>query len=123
MCGPPRRATRTRRFRWILITAAGGLLFALLHIREWFGLIHEGVRLFRKPMGRTAVWRSVLYHYRTTPDSTLPWRYRCVIVVGARYKRGRFDADDVEVAGLYWHFVDLVWMFVVPFVYLLNVAK
>jgi heme/copper-type cytochrome/quinol oxidase subunit 3 len=24
--------------------------------------------------------------------------------------------------GLYWHFVDLVWMFVVPFVYLLNLA-
>ena len=25
--------------------------------------------------------------------------------------------------GLYWHFVDLVWMFVVPLVYLLNVAQ
>jgi cytochrome c oxidase subunit 3 len=26
----------------------------------------------------------------------------------------------VEIAGLYWHFVDLVWMFVFPLVYLLN---
>jgi heme/copper-type cytochrome/quinol oxidase subunit 3 len=26
------------------------------------------------------------------------------------------------VTGLYWHFVDLVWMFVVPFVYLMNLS-
>jgi len=30
---------------------------------------------------------------------------------------------DLEIWGLYWHFVDLVWMFVVPFVYLLNVKR
>ena len=34
-----------------------------------------------------------------------------------------FNADDLEITGLYWHFVDLVWMFVVPLVYLLNVSK
>ena len=28
--------------------------------------------------------------------------------------------EDVEVAGLYWHFVDLVWMFVFPLVYLMS---
>jgi cytochrome c oxidase subunit 3 len=38
------------------------------------------------------------------------------------YGKGKFDDDDVEVSGLYWHFVDLVWMFVVPLVYLLNLA-
>jgi cytochrome c oxidase subunit 3 len=26
----------------------------------------------------------------------------------------------VEVAGLYWHFVDLVWMFIFPLVYLMS---
>ena len=31
-----------------------------------------------------------------------------------------YDADDVEVAGLYWHFVDLVWMFIFPLVYLMS---
>jgi len=36
---------------------------------------------------------------------------------------GRRNAEDMEVTGLYWHFVDLVWMFVVPFVYLLNMAR
>jgi len=31
-----------------------------------------------------------------------------------------YDAQDVEVAGLYWHFVDLVWMFIFPLVYLMS---
>ena len=35
--------------------------------------------------------------------------------------RGKFSYEDVEVSGLYWHFVDLVWMFVFPLVYLMSV--
>jgi cytochrome c oxidase subunit 3 len=31
-----------------------------------------------------------------------------------------YDAVDVEVSGLYWHFVDLVWMFIFPLVYLMS---
>ena len=40
-------------------------------------------------------------------------------------RRGLFTPEyyaPVDVTALYWHFVDLVWMFVVPFVYLLNLA-
>ena len=42
-----------------------------------------------------------------------------VITLG--FRRGRFDAGHVETTALYWHFVDLVWMFVFPLVYLMNV--
>src|SRR4051812_19463923 len=31
-----------------------------------------------------------------------------------------YDAHDVEVSGLYWRFVDLVWMFIFPLVYLMS---
>src|ERR1700692_1774304 len=31
-----------------------------------------------------------------------------------------YDAHDVEVSGLSWHFVDLVWMFIFPLVYLMS---
>src|SRR3989449_4956461 len=31
-----------------------------------------------------------------------------------------YDAHDVEVSGLYWHFVDLVWMFILPLFYLMS---
>jgi cytochrome c oxidase subunit 3 len=40
-------------------------------------------------------------------------------VIAARLNK--FNAEDVEVSGLYWHFVDLVWMFVFPLIYLLSV--
>ena len=33
--------------------------------------------------------------------------------------RGRYVAKHVEIAGLYWHFVDLVWILIFTFVYLL----
>ena len=36
------------------------------------------------------------------------------------FKPKVYDASDVEVAGLYWHFVDLVWMFIFPLVYLMS---
>ncbi|MFZ1136657.1 MAG: cytochrome c oxidase subunit 3 [Candidatus Korobacteraceae bacterium] len=108
--------------RWIVITAAFGLLFALLHIREWFGLIHEGVGLSHNPWGEplfgAAFFTITGLHLLHVTAGIV-----ALVIVGAWYSGGRLDADDVEVAGLYWHFVDLVWMFVVPFVYLLNVAK
>ena len=34
-----------------------------------------------------------------------------------------YDSSDVEVAGLYWHFVDLVWMFIFPLVYLMSTTN
>ena len=39
------------------------------------------------------------------------------------YNQGRYDSSHVETAGLYWHFVDLVWMFVFPLMYLMNAAR
>jgi cytochrome c oxidase subunit 3 len=38
------------------------------------------------------------------------------------FGRGKFNSDHVEVSGLYWHFVDLVWMFVFPMIYLMSVS-
>ena len=44
--------------------------------------------------------------------------YLAIVALG--FKRGKYDTEDVEVSGLYWHFVDLVWMFIFPMVYLLS---
>jgi len=42
----------------------------------------------------------------------------CTVIVWLKPKV--YDSSDVEVAGLYWHFVDLVWMFIFPLVYLMS---
>ena len=43
-----------------------------------------------------------------------------LLIICQAVVRGKFKAEDVEVSGLYWHFVDLVWMFIFPLVYLMS---
>ena len=108
-------------FRWTIITAIGGVLFALLHIREWLALIGEGMTLFHNPWG-TGLFGSSFFCITGLHLLHVTGGVIALLTVGIRYNGGRYNADDLEVTGLYWHFVDLVWMFVVPFVYLLNLA-
>jgi len=116
-----RAGDKAKAFQWILITAALGILFGLLHIREWMGLIGEGMRMFKNPWGNGLFGASFFtitgLHLTHVLSGVV-----ALITVGVRYKGGRYNSDDIEVLGLYWHFVDLVWMFVVPLVYLLNLS-
>jgi cytochrome c oxidase subunit III len=109
-------------FRWILITAAAGAVFALLHMREWMGMIDEGVTLFHNPWGSglfgAAFFSITGLHLLHVTSGVI-----ALLVVGVRYQGGRYNADDIEILGLYWHFVDIVWMFVVPLIYLFNIAR
>src|SRR5207247_1014933 len=46
-----------------------------------------------------------------------------VAVLADQTHRGRFGADynsPVEVGGLYWHFVDVIWLFLLPLLYLVS---
>ncbi len=107
-------------FRWTLVTAALGVVFAALHLREWMGMIHEGVTLFANPWG-TSLFGASFYTITGLHLTHVLGGVVALLAVGLRYRSGRYNADDIEILGLYWHFVDLVWMFVVPFVYLMNV--
>ena len=113
---------KSTTLRWTFITVAGGLLFALLHIREWFGLIGEGVRLFQNPWG-SPMFGATFFAITGLHLTHVVGGVIALTVVALGYKRGRYNSDDIEIWSLYWHFVDLVWMFVVPMVYLLNVAR
>jgi cytochrome c oxidase subunit 3 len=117
-----KKGDRSAAFRWILITALGGVIFALLHLREWMGLIDEGVRLYKNPWGND-LFGAAFFSITGLHLTHVTVGVIVLIVVALRYKGGRSNADDLEITGLYWHFVDLVWMFVVPLVYLLNVSK
>jgi cytochrome c oxidase subunit III len=113
---------KRRAFRWIMITAAGGALFALLHIREWLVLIDEGMRMFKNPWG-TGIFGASFFSITGLHLLHVTGGVIALVAVGIRYMRGRYGPDDVEITGLYWHFVDLVWMFVVPLVYLMNYSR
>ena len=108
-------------FRWTMITAVFGIVFALLHVREWFGLIGEGMTLLKNPWG-TGLFGAAFFSVTGLHLTHVVCGVIALLVVALRYKGGRYNGDDIEILGLYWHFVDLVWMFVVPLVYLLNLA-
>jgi cytochrome c oxidase subunit 3 len=112
---------KAKAFRWTMITAVFGLMFAALHIREWMGLIGEGTTIFRNPWG-TPLFGSLFFSITGLHLLHVTGGVVALVAVGIRYRGGRYKADDLEITGLYWHFVDLVWMFVVPLVYLLNLA-
>ena len=104
---------------WLVATALGGIAFDILHIHEWLGLIGEGVRPFQNPWG-TPMFGAAFFTMTGLHmlHVTIGVVYLLIIAVG--FGRRKFSAADVEVSGLYWHFVDLVWMFIFPLVYLLS---
>ena len=108
-------------FRWTMITAVAGIVFALLHVREWLALIDEGMTLLKNPWG-TGLFGASFFSITGLHLTHVASGVIALIVVGMRYKGGRYKSDDIEILGLYWHFVDLVWMFVVPLVYLMNLS-
>jgi cytochrome c oxidase subunit III len=112
---------KAKAFRWMMITAVFGILFAVLHIREWMGMISEGATLFHNPWG-TPLFSSLFFSITGLHLLHVTGGVIALIAVGIRYQGGRYNADDLEITALYWHFVDLVWMFVVPLVYLLNLS-
>lgn len=113
---------KSKAMMWSFVTVAGGLLFAGLHLREWMGLIHEGVGLSHNPWG-SGVFGGAFFTITGLHLTHVLGGVIAITVVTLGYKRGRYTADHLEIWGLYWHFVDLVWMFVVPFVYLINVKR
>ena len=111
---------RAATAKWLGATMLGGLAFVVLHMREWLHLIEEGVRPFQNP------WGSPLFG---ATFFTLTGLHMTHVICGVIYLgivaagfglRGKFQSIDVEVSGLYWHFVDLVWMFIFPLVYLMS---
>src|SRR5215813_3702313 len=105
---------------WILATIAGGVAFIVLHGTEWLNLINnEHLTPFSNEWGVPnfgATFFGITGLHMT--HVAIGVIYLTIITIAV--SRGKFKYEDVEVAGLYWHFVDLVWMFVFPMVYLMS---
>jgi cytochrome c oxidase subunit III len=117
-----KKGAKAGAFRWTMITALGGILFSLLHIREWILMLSRGAGMFHNPWGPATFGAG---YYVITGFSLLHISVGSIalIIVGVRYKGGRYNADDLEVMNLFWQFVDLVWLFIVPTVYLMNLTR
>ena len=106
--------------RWLAVTAILGIVFAALHLREWFNLFAEGWSPSTNPMGGSVLFGGTFFGITGLHLLHVLCGVVAILVVAVAFRRGRLDAGHVETTGLYWHFVDLVWMFVFPLVYLMN---
>jgi len=116
------RKDKVKTFWLMCATAAFGVMFVSMQAFEWTKLIvDEGVRPWGNPFGApqfgSAFFMITGFHGLHVSAGVI-----YLLWVAFRVKRGYYDNkgfEIVEIAGLYWHFVDLVWVFIFAFFYLL----
>jgi len=116
------RGDRVNAATLMLVTATFGELFVGMQAFEWSKLIlEEGVRPWGNPMGAAQFGAAF---FMITGFHGLHVSAGVVLLFAVAFKliRGDYDkAGDyqvVEIVGLYWHFVDLVWVFIFALFYL-----
>ena len=117
------RKDKKRTFWLMVATAVLGASFVGMQVFEWTKLIvEEGVRPWGNPMGAAQFGASFFmitgFHGMHVSAGVI---YLLVVANRVRtgfYERRGNNYEIVEIAGLYWHFVDLVWVFIFAFFYL-----
>lgn len=106
---------------WLMgATALLGASFVGMQCFEWSKLIAEGVRPWENPMGAPQ-FGSIFFMVTGFHGLHVSVGVAYLLIVAVRVVRGKYDHTNfeiVEITGLYWHFVDLVWVFIFAFFYL-----
>ena len=114
--------------KWMALTVLGGIGFLGGQYYEYSELIHQGINFYQcLPVGATepcpSQFASTFYmitgfHGLHVLSGTI---YNAVVLINTMRDKftGVENYNQVEIAGLFWHFVDLVWILVFTFVYLL----
>jgi cytochrome c oxidase subunit III len=116
------RRNRANATALMLITAALGATFVGMQAFEWTKLIvQEGIRPWGNPLG-AAQFGSSFFMITGFHGLHVSAGVVYLTVVALRVWNGFYDRkgsyETVEIAGLYWHFVDLVWVFIFALFYL-----
>jgi cytochrome c oxidase subunit 3 len=124
------RHDRKKTVVLMLLTAALGATFVGMQAFEWTKLITEGVRPWGNPWG-AAQFGSSFFMITGFHGTHVTIGVIFLLITSRKVWRGDFDVgrrgfftsrrgtyDNVEIMGLYWHFVDLVWVFIFAFFYL-----
>jgi cytochrome c oxidase subunit 3 len=110
-----RHEDRKNAARFLWLTLLGGVVFLGMQAYEWTTIIGEGARLNGNPWG---VPNFSAYFFMITGFHGTHVLIGAVILAVTALRSTR-TAEGVELAGLYWHFVDLVWVFVFGCFYLI----
>jgi len=103
---------------WLLTTAGLGLVFVGGQVYEFTTFGHEGLNLSTSIFGSTFF---VLTGFHGAHVSLgIAWLLS-LFVLAWRGQMSQARSLDVEIAGLYWHFVDIVWIIIFTVVYLIPI--
>jgi cytochrome c oxidase subunit I len=100
---------------WLAGTALFGLLFLGFQAYEFTHFVREGLTLQRNVFGSTFFTLTGFHGGHVTLGVAL---LLTLLILDLRGKLGVADAPKVEVVGLYWHFVDIVWIAIFTLIYL-----
>jgi cytochrome c oxidase subunit 3 len=116
------RRDRAKAAALMLITAAFGAVFVGMQAFEWTKLIVEGVRPWQNPFGAeqfgAAFFMITGFHGLHVSAGVVYLSIVAFRIINGFYEKRGGNYEIVEIAGLYWHFVDLVWVFIFAFFYL-----
>ena len=110
------RGDRTRARGWLGATIVGGLIFLGFQAWEFTEFVHEGLTLQTNLFGSTFFTLTGFHGGHVAIGVT--W-LTTLLVLDLRGRLSVTDALKVEMAGLYWHFVDIVWIAIFTLVYLI----
>jgi cytochrome c oxidase subunit 3 len=115
-----------KALRNVCMTIVGGAAFLSCQAYEWTHLIREGARLTGPIAGSELIEKGVTSQFTQAfflltgfHGSHVLSGLVILIITAIRGSMGKTRAQGVEMAGLYWHFVDLVWVFIFTLFYLL----
>jgi cytochrome c oxidase subunit 3 len=115
------RRDRGRAAALMFMTAAIGAIFVGMQAFEWTKLIvEEGIRPWGNPFGASqfgATFFMITGFHGLHVSAGVVY----LTIVALKVLRGDYEKkgyEIVEIVGLYWHFVDLVWVFIFAFFYL-----
>lgn len=101
--------------KWLGATFLGGALFLVIQAYEWWHFMHQGVYPWIGPYGST-FYACTGYHGLHVLVGVI--YIGCMWLKTARGGITRANSSEIEILGLYWHFVDLVWILLFTVIYL-----
>jgi heme/copper-type cytochrome/quinol oxidase subunit 3 len=101
---------------WILMTALLGLVFLSGQVYEFTHFVHEGLGLTTNLFGASFFLLTGTHGAHVFVG--VIW-LTTLFVLAVRGKLTSANAETVEITGLYWHFVDVVWIVLFTIIYLL----